>query len=104
MPATVFQITFYAFPIIGVYVALHAGRPRRCWAAFGVVGVVVPVVSVLLCGALLAASWWAPPQAAESEIDIFRLSWFLSTSGLAVLTGLGIGAVRWTEKLGRAEP
>ena len=96
MPETVFRVAFYAFPLIGVYVALRAAHGRRRLAAFGLVALVVPAVSMLLCGAVLALSWWAPPQVAEAETDRFRLSWLLCTSGLAVLAGLGVGAVRLT--------
>ena len=104
MPETMFRIAFYAFPLIGVYVALRAARGRRRLAAFGVVALVVPGVCLLLGGAVMAASWWAPPQVAEAEVDRFRLSWLLCTSGLAVLAGLGVGVVRLTEGRGRAEP
>src|SRR5262245_35893848 len=104
MPETMFRIAFYAFPLIGVYVALRAARGRQGLAAFGVVALVVPGVCLLLCGALLAASWQAPPRVAEAEVGRFRWSWLLCTSGLAVLAGLGIGAVRLTEVRGSAEP
>jgi hypothetical protein len=102
MPETVFRIAFYAFPLIGVHVALRASHGRQRLAAFGVVALVVPAVCLLLCGALLAASWWAPPQVAEAEVGRFGLSWLQCTSGLAVLAGLGVGAVRLTERRGRA--
>jgi hypothetical protein len=103
MPETVFRISFFAFPLIGTYVALRAARRCRPVPAFGMIAVMVPGVCVLLCGAMIAVSLWMPPQVPEAEIGPFQLSWFLCTLGLAQLTGLGVGAVLLADGRNRAK-
>ena len=98
MPESVFRITFYAFPVIGVYAALRAAQGRRGVAAFAAVALLVPGVCLLLCGVLFGLCWWFPPQVAEPDVRRFQVVWLLCTVGVGALTGLAVGAVRLVER------
>ena len=100
MPEFVFRIAFYAFPLIGVYVALRAAHGRGRAAVFATVAAIVPGVCLLLCGVLLVLCVWIPPQVVEPDADRFGVAWSLCTVGLGVLTGLAVGAVRSAEVRG----
>jgi hypothetical protein len=101
MPEAVFRIAFYAFPLIGVYVALRAAQGRSRLAASAAIAIAVPGVCLLLGAALLLACAWLPPRVAEPDVGRFQMAWSLSTLGLAVLAGLAVGAARL---LDRTEP